>query len=654
MYVAPLPLELFLTIFTASDATPPQVPIRNAIASVKSNEALRRGNRANAQLSSTNTAAGHYRDLNREISPSTLNFKFPPTAEEGPAPASLIRNHQSNVNPQSSEEDSRGKESTMLSPTTGAGQPFRVLAGTSVTESNRSSGDFQSLSNQSQETLLSEQASIRPELHTFASPMMRQHYRMGSTSQHKRSTETLLMGYAQVSGTFTLDGALVDRTPFEEVKRKGFMGGQGGGGVVGVKTPSNARGFLGGFNLNSIGESIGGLLGGADMSSLKEMKDLTSSRAIPLLSTPQSLLFVDLTLVPGEEKSFLFRYNLPKGLPASHKGKAVRITYNLVVGIQGAPGQKAVQAVRRVSIPFKVFSGVNNDGEILGHDMMQPYVILQDNAHTEAVESASSFPELPSNIPAKSTEAATQEFLTYVDTLLNKRRRRQSSSATLEPPSGLLKDNGSSKAREAIDRAIFLSKQNSSSHQSSNRFEIARNGKCIATIVLDNTLHRLGESVTASVDLSNGQMPCYFLRCTLESTEKVNPALALRSAASITRLSRRVYASQSENTLFAERIVFSPSIPTTATPTLLTSGVNLDWALRFEFVTTRVVDATEENEQSAEMDLLERVSTDDRGSILAAVETLQCEAFDVSIPITVYGDTIIAAAEAKETIGLPI
>lgn len=287
-------------------------------------------------------------------------------------------------------------------------QPTRVLAGTSVTESNRSSGDFQSLSNNSQETLISERSSYIPERRVFPSPMGRQHHRSSSASVEKNGSEVLLMGYAQVTAFFILDGALVDHTPFEDIKRKGFLGGQGGGGVVGVKTPSNSAGLLGGFNLNSIGSSLGGFLGGSDLSSIREMKGIASSRAIPLLSTPQSLLFVDLKLMPGEEKSFSFRYTLPTGLPASYEGKSIEITYELNVGVQGLPGTNAAQMVRRVNIPFKIYSGVNEEGELFGHDLMQPYVILHDTAQTEAVDSTWNFAESASRAPSENSEAATQ------------------------------------------------------------------------------------------------------------------------------------------------------------------------------------------------------------------------------------------------------
>ena len=642
-----------LTIFTDSGASELRAPNRKEGAVIQGLQTLGRVTPVDAEFASPPDFAGISQSGSRRLSLSPQGLKFLHASSEGPAVVSSADHPPPSSNPRPTDELlCRGKPAT-LELMSSLGQASRVLGGTSVTGSNHSSGDFQSLSNRSQETLPSEQASNLPERQLLQSPMMRQHYKDGSSLKPNKASETLLMGYAQVTATFMLDGALVDQTPFEEVKRQGFLGGQGGGGVVGVKMPPAASGILSGFSLNSIGESIGDFLGGPDLSSLKQMKRAASSRAIPLLTTPQSLLFVDLTLVPGEERSFSFRYTVPKGLPASYKGKSIKVVYNLNVGVQGVPGEKAVHAVRRASIPFRVFSGVDDDGEIFGHDLMQPYVVLQDTAHTQVVESASDFSEPPSNAAVKGSEAATQDFLTYVDALLKKRRRRQSSSATLEPPKGLTKSDGSSRAKQAIDRAVFLSKQNST-HQSSNRFEIARNGKRIATIVLDRMLHRLGESVIASVDMSNAQMPCYSLRCTLETTEMVNPAIALRSAASMMRLSRRVYRSQSENTLFAERIVFSLSIPTSASPTFLTSGVNLDWALRFEFVTTRVTESMDENDRSLEKDLLENVAKDDRGSILAAVETLPCETFDVTIPITVYGDIMTAGTDAEEAFGLSI
>ncbi|OQU96166.1 hypothetical protein CLAIMM_02281 [Cladophialophora immunda] len=518
--------------------------------------------------------------------------------------------------------------------------------------SERSSGDFYSLSNHSQETLMSEQPSImsdhRPAwINSTAMPR-----RPPLRPAHRPQAVNLLMGYAQLSATFTLDASLIDQSHFEEVKSKGFLGGQAGGGVVGVKKPRPNSGFLGHFNLNALGGSLNSLMGGEDMSSVKEMHAVSNSRAIPILSTPQSLLFVDMHLEPGEERTYSYSYPLPRGLPSSHRGKAIKIAYNLTVGVQGVPGSRDVHTVRQVSIPIRVFPGVSHDGEIYGHDLMQPHVILRDLARTKSI-SAPQDQEEGGTPTTQSAEKSSVEFLQFVDTLLDHNRRRQSSSGTMEAFLNTQDAGGRGKALHAIDRAILYSNSLSDSESSPNRFEIARNGSRVAVIVIDRPLHRLGETVTAVIDFSEGQVPCASLKATLETSEKVAPSLAVRSVHTINRITRKVYAARSENILFAQRATFAPSIPASATPTFVTSGVNLDWSLRFEFGTIKPVE-NDQGEFKLVTHLLEEVVNDERGTVNVAAENLECDTFEVVIPITVYGDLVPDGKEGEEIVGIPV
>jgi hypothetical protein len=177
--------------------------------------------------------------------------------------------------------------------------------------------------------------------------------------EERDGPESLTMGYAQVVGQFTLDGSLVNQAPFEEVKRKGVVGGSGGG-VVGIERKKRDTGLFGSLGLSSFGESIGGLLGGAELSSIKEMRGIASSKAIPLLSTPQSILFIDLALATGEERSYTYSFTLPKGLPPSHKGRAIRISYHITIGILRSSSEGG-QRVRSIDVPFRVFGTVNGE-----------------------------------------------------------------------------------------------------------------------------------------------------------------------------------------------------------------------------------------------------------------------------------------------------
>lgn len=169
-----------------------------------------------------------------------------------------------------------------------------------------------------------------------------------------------MMAYAQTMGSFTLDGSLVNQAPFEDVKRKGVVGGQAGGGVVGVERSKRESGIFGAFGWGSIGESIGGLLGGGEMSSIKEMRGVASTKSIPLLSTPQSILFVDLKLAPGESKSYTYRFQLPRGLPPTHKGRAIKVRYHIKIGVQRPGKLGGQQNIKHLEIPFRVLGSVNS------------------------------------------------------------------------------------------------------------------------------------------------------------------------------------------------------------------------------------------------------------------------------------------------------
>jgi hypothetical protein len=449
-----------------------------------------------------------------------------------------------------------------------------------------------------------------------------------------------MMGYAQIQGSFTLDASLISQAPFEDVKRKGAVGGQGGG-VIGVESNKRDSGLLRSFGWGNLGESLGGLLGGGELSSIKDMRGIASSRAVPLLSTPQSILFVDLRLGPGEAKTYKYSFKLPRGLPPSHRGKAIKITYKLIIGTQ-RPGGAKEQQVKSVEVPFRVLGSVNSHGELLGHDLMVPYILLRDQARIQSIDSPlESSPEtfkiIETKSLSKSAESTLDDFLSYVDELLT--RPRQNSSLGLLSPTDAPHSRRQSSvdepttAKDAIDMAILRSNIATEAQQSANRFEIARSGKRVAVIMLARPAYRLGETITAAIDFTNAQIPCYAIHASLETSEKVDNSIALRSEASILRVTRKVHVSHSESALFARRVVFSPTIPVSATPEFITSGVSLDWRVRVEFVTPRLLGDTGQSYA----DLLEEVSSDDRGVVLAAAEALDCESFEIVVPLRVYG-----------------
>lgn len=240
----------------------------------------------------------------------------------------------------------------------------RILSPASMNGTPRSSLDFYAGSNNSTETLASE----------YDPKFTRWNLQNGATGRRslvfrpikfEKTAETLIMGYGQIAGSFILDGSLVNKAPFEEVKRKGIVGGQGGGGVVRAEATKREGGLFAGLGWGSIGGSLGGLLGNNELSSIKATQDIASLRSIPILTTPQSVLFVDLQLAPGESRSFTYRQRLPDSLPPTHKGRAMKITYNLTIGTQRAVKSTIQHQIRTINIPFRVLTGVNGKGCVL-------------------------------------------------------------------------------------------------------------------------------------------------------------------------------------------------------------------------------------------------------------------------------------------------
>jgi len=282
----------------------------------------------------------------------TSNYRFPnvPAAiQEGQAQSTLGKDPRS-ISPRPKEA---GYGHNHTSPVT------KVPSTTSIEGTPRSSLDFYSMSNNSTETLASE--CIHQD--RARQPLRSAHNRqMSSLNPNKppRIPETLMMGYGHITGSFTLDTSLVNHGPFEDVKKKAIVGDLGGGGVVRVESTKRDSGLFGFSGWGNIGESLGGLLGGGELSSIKESNSNGNARSIPILSTPQSVLFVDLQLGPGQSKSYYYKHQLPRGIPPSHKGRAMKIAYNLVVGSQRAGQAMHKNKIQYVEIPFRVLPGVNS------------------------------------------------------------------------------------------------------------------------------------------------------------------------------------------------------------------------------------------------------------------------------------------------------
>jgi hypothetical protein len=189
-----------------------------------------------------------------------------------------------------------------------------------------------------------------------------------------------------------------------------------------------------------------------------------------------------------------------------------------------------------------------------------------------------------------------------------------------------------SSVQGALNSGNFPGDCRSQTRGNVNRFDIMRDGVFIATVVLGRPAFRLGESISVVIDFQDSAVKCHSLSASLESSEVIEPALALRSQASIYRATRRVYASQSEFSLFERRAIFSPIAPLSATSSFRTSSVSLAWTLRFDF-------SISHHRVKESQGFLNELTRNDKEATLSAVQMLLCEKFEVTLPLNVYGCT---------------
>lgn len=324
---------------------------------------------------------------------------------------------------------------------------------------------------------------------------------------------------------------------------------------------------------------------------------------------------------------------------------------------------------------------------------MTPYIILRDQARTASISDPSNPASTKSkrlvNGAVKRPDDSLADFHSYVTNLLSHSSEKALLSPTAEsvPPhrrrSSFIDEPTSMK--EAIDLAILRSGQLPAGphSRSATRFEIARSGLRVAVITLSRPAFRLGDTVHASIDFAQAAIPTYAIHASLESCETVDPSLALRSAASVARVTRRVYGAAAENVVFAQKVGVQLGIPWSAAPEMLTTGVGLRWKVRVEFVGPKLevrrkseaageegIDdegtdgadddddaedggrGTEKRRNKTEIrldfpKLLEEASRDHRNAVWRPVERLQCDSFEVEVPIRVYGAVIESGEPAN-------
>ncbi|KAG8698972.1 hypothetical protein FRC09_006912 [Ceratobasidium sp. 395] len=292
----------------------------------------------------------------------------------------------------------------------------------------------------------------------------------------------------------------------------------------------------------------------------------------PVLETQPSVLAVDLSLQPGETRSYTYTISLPAALPPSFRGKYFRLTYHLVVGTTRPDAQPDAGQIRRViRVPIRMYNHVAVGQVPRPYDLMWPLARRREGAmlvgRVEEGKSAllkgdvgTGLAQLSTSPTSSDTNKVTRgELEAYAKRLLATSPASNLTNGInklqLQPPISLVEeDEGANMScRDAVEVVTRHSKKVS--------FDIAKNGQTVAVVTFIKAAYRLGETILGAIEFNDPSLEGCVLKYSaiLESTE----SLALHTPAPQTRKYAEHNAALALGT---QRAAFSLDIPSDSAP----------------------------------------------------------------------------------------
>ncbi|KAJ7199627.1 Rgp1-domain-containing protein [Mycena pura] len=417
-------------------------------------------------------------------------------------------------------------------------------------------------------------------------------------------TELLLYTYVALSGRVVLAPLPGSATPALGALRAALLRPARGGGslalqAAGVPSPRHRRSNSFSAGLRALGAGIGILRSTTSDGALDKGDDPDPETPLPTLEVPPEMLAVDLNLAPGESRSYTYTLPLPAHLPPTFKGRTLRFSYELVVGVCRAANGGSVSRVMKV--PIRVYNNVTVGSPARPYDLLWP---IARRIHTpatspvgppmpvshddpkptveEVVRRPPSAAALASAHRPQGTPGSIAELERYAARLL------AASSASRgfpwgvgdEGPGGSPENGGLTGCREAVEVLTRNLKKVS--------YDITKDGVTVAVLTFPKSAFRLGETVNGVVEVNwrEGRGRVLQLTALLEAHESLPSTLARPpSHLGTARYLRRVHAEHHARfVLGTVRLGFALDIPSDGSPDFgIVSeggGGGLEWKVR--------------------------------------------------------------------------
>ncbi|KAI6096233.1 Rgp1-domain-containing protein [Pisolithus croceorrhizus] len=313
-----------------------------------------------------------------------------------------------------------------------------------------------------------------------------------------------------------------------------------------------------------------------------EEENVDLEMPLPTFEVQPAMLAVDLSLAPGESRTYTYSLMLPANLPPTFRGRSLKFSYELIVGTCRASasamrsssslGPTGANSVSRVmKVPIRVYNHVAVSATPKPYDLLWPVTRQRTTAEFAPkvvdgpLKNASGSNKGPAPPSLKISSRSLDETREYGRRLLGTLALGSTSGATPKSVDAgdlereIESENGSlTGCREAVEILTRNPRKVS--------YDVNKDGVKVAVLTFPKSAYRLGETVLGVVELNEVQSRARVLSLSalLEAQERLPGPI---STAGNVRHMRRVHAEHHSSFVAATmRTTFSLDIPSDASP----------------------------------------------------------------------------------------
>ncbi|KAK0434585.1 Rgp1-domain-containing protein [Armillaria borealis] len=296
------------------------------------------------------------------------------------------------------------------------------------------------------------------------------------------------------------------------------------------------------------------------------IEDIDPDTPLPIIEIQPVMLAVDLSLLPGESRTYTYTVSLPSNLPPTFRGRSFKFSYELTVGTCRAGSTSSNSISRVMKVPIRMYNNVQVGRVPRPYDLLWPVKTRMDisgsvvedtqlqkkaKAGTGSLEEVKSYARhLLLSIPDTNINGAKIKM--SPETVGEGREWRRHYSHSEEGSGGL------TGCREAVEILTRIPKKAS--------YDVTKDSVKVAVLTFTKSAYRLGETIQGVVELNERTSRSRVLQMSamLETQEHLPSSIA---SPSNSRHLRRVHAEyHSSFTLSTLRTTFSLDIPSDGSP----------------------------------------------------------------------------------------